>query len=417
MTHRFRKGFGGRVARDRTLRFTFDGKDYEAHPGDTLASALLANGVRLMGRSFKYHRPRGVLGAGAEEPNALVTVDRGGGRWTPNLRATQVEVYDGLVAWSQNRWPTLGFDVGEVNDLVPPGVFSAGFYYKTFKQPAMAWKALYEPFIRRAAGLGQAPREPDPDHYTQRYAFCDVLVVGAGAAGLAAATAAAQAGAKVILCDEQAEFGGALLAEPEVTIDGRPAWDWVADAVARLAANPRVTLLPRTQCFGAYAQNFFGLAERVTDHLPRPDARAPRERLWKVRAKQVVLATGAIERPLVFPDNDRPGVMLAGAARTYLNRYGVKPGDRAVVFTACDSGYAAALDLNASGVLVAALVDLRDEPQGALASQLREAGFNVRPRSVITAVDGRLGVRNVEVASVTANASSAPPRRSAATSC
>jgi sarcosine oxidase subunit alpha len=411
MTASFRTAAGGRIDRERTIRFSFDGTTYRGHPGDTLASALLANGVRLMGRSFKYHRPRGVLAAGAEEPNALVTVDRGGGRWTPNQRATQVELHDGLVATSQNRWPSLARDVGELNDLVPPGVFSAGFYYKTFMQPASAWATLYEPFIRRAAGLGKAPVQADPDHYTHRYAFCDVLVVGGGAAGLAAALAAAEGGASVILCDEQAEFGGGLLAEREATIDGIAAAAWAATTLATLAGLKRVTMLPRTQCFGAYAQNFFGLAQRLTDHLPHPDPRAPRERLWKVRAKQVVLAAGAIERPLVFPDNDRPGVMLAGAARAYVNRYGAKPGDRAVVFTACDSGYAAALDLTAAGIVVSAIVDLRPGPEGAVAAGVREAGLDVRGNAVVTGVEGRLAVRAAQVAAVTANGLVGPSER------
>ena len=400
MSTAFRTAEGGRVDRATTIRFTFDGRPLTGHPGDTLASALLANGVRLMGRSFKYHRPRGVLGAGAEEPNALVTVDRGGGRWTPNLRATQVELYDGLVAVSQNRWPSLSHDVGELNDLVPAGVLGAGFYYKTFIQPASAWASLYEPLIRRAAGLGSAPTEPDPDRYAHRYAFCDVLVVGGGAAGLAAARAAAEAGASVILCDEQPSFGGGLTAEREVDIDGVPAADWVAATVAALKQSRRVTLLSRTQCFGAYAQNFFGLAQRVTDHLAHPDPRAPRERLWKVRARQVVIAAGAIERPLVFPDNDRPGVMLAGAARAYLNSYGVKPGERAVVFTACDSGYAAAYDLTAAGIVVSAIVDMRTDAGTGLVSAAREAGLNVRTGAVVTGVEGRLAVRAAKVASV-----------------
>jgi sarcosine oxidase subunit alpha len=310
----FRTAQGGRIDRARTIRFTFDGQSYAGHPGDTLASALIANGVHLMGRSFKYHRPRGPIAAGAEEPNALVGVGRGG-RYTPNLRATQVELYDGLVAESQNRWPSLAYDVGEVNDLVPAGVLASGFYYKTFMNPPSAWKDLYEPIIRRAAGLGRAPEHPDPDHYTHRYAFCDVLVVGAGAAGLSAALAAGRAGAKVILADEQPEPGGSLLAEGAATIDGLPAVEWAAKAAEELAGLPNVTVLSRTQCFGAYAQNFFGLAQRLTDHQPLPDPKAARERLWKVRTREVVLATGAIERPLVFPENDRPGVMLASAAR------------------------------------------------------------------------------------------------------
>ncbi|MBN9263292.1 MAG: (2Fe-2S)-binding protein, partial [Hyphomicrobium sp.] len=296
---------GGRVDRTKRLSFTFDGKAYEGFAGDTLASALLANGVHLVGRSYKYHRPRGVLSAGAEEPNALVTVDRGRGRTAPNLRATQVELYDGLVAESQNRWPSLAYDFSAVNGLFSP-LLAAGFYYKTFMGPRLlgsnwAWHKIYEPLIRRAAGLGKAPSLPDPDRYANRFVHCDVLVIGAGPAGLAAALAAAESGARVILCDEQAELGGSLLSEWSVEIDGVPASSWVDEAVRTLAASSRVTLLPRTQAFGYFAQNFVALAERLTDHLGNPDPAAPRERLWQVRAKEVVLATGAIERPIVFP--------------------------------------------------------------------------------------------------------------------
>ncbi|GGH21036.1 sarcosine oxidase subunit alpha [Alsobacter metallidurans] len=400
MTQPFRTAAGGHVDRARAIPFTFDGKSYTGHAGDTLASALLANGVALMGRSFKYHRPRGVLGAGAEEPNALVSVSRGGGRFTPNLRATQVELYEGLVAESQNRWPSLAVDVGEVNNLVPPGVFSAGFYYKTFMAPAGAWKGVYEPFIRKAAGLGVVPREPDPDHYTHRYAFCDVLVVGAGAAGLAAALAASEGGARVIVADENPAMGGGLLDEPDLAIDGQPAAAWAAQAVATLVARTNVTLLTRTQAFGYYAQNFVGLAQRLTDHLAALPAHAPRERMWKLRAGRVVLATGAIEQPLVFPDNDRPGIMLAGAARTYLNRYGVKPGDHAVVFTVDDSGYAAALDLARAGVAIAAVVDVRPEPGEAAALAANAAALRVLSASVITGTSGRLRVSGAEIGKV-----------------
>ncbi|WP_460448644.1 sarcosine oxidase subunit alpha family protein [Alsobacter sp. SYSU BS001988] len=412
MSSSFRMPAGGRVDRSREISFSFDGRRYAGHPGDTLASALIANGVHLMGRSFKYHRPRGIVGAGAEEPNALVTVSKGGGRSTPNLRATQVELYDGLVAFSQNRWPTLGFDVGEVNDLVPPGVFSAGFYYKTFMAPAGAWAGLYEPFIRRAAGLGVAPSQEDPDHYTHRYAHCDVLVVGAGAAGLAAALAASQDGAaRVILCDEQAEMGGGLLGEAHVAIDGSPAPDWAANAVAELAGRRNVTLLPRTQAFGYYAQNFLGLAQRLTDHLATAPADAPRERLWKVRARQVVLAAGAIEQPLVFPDNDRPGVMLASAARTLANRYGVRPGARAVVFAADDSAYAAAVDLASAGVAISAIVDIRPEPGEAAAFAANSNALRVLVSTVVTGVSGRLRVSGVEIGKLAADGTVKPTER------
>ena len=390
----FRIAQGGRIDRARPLRFVFDGKSYGGYAGDTLASGLLANGVHLVGRSFKYHRPRGILAAGSEEPNALVTVTRDAARRTPNLRATQVELYDGLSAESQNRWPSLEFDVGRVNDRLS-AFFPAGFYYKTFMWPRRAWKSLYEPIIRRAAGLGVAPKQPDPDRYLQRYAHCDVLVVGAGPAGIAAALAAAASGARVMLCDESSEFGGSLLSDPAARIDGEASLDWLQRSVQALSGNARVTLLARTTAFGYFPHNFVGLNERLTDHLALPAAHQPRERLWHVRARRVVLATGAIERPLVFPGNDRPGIMLAGAAQTYLNRYGVRVADRIVVATACDAAYQAALDLHAAGVAVAAVADLRAEPSGALPEAARRAGITVLPGSTVLGTEGDLRVRAI----------------------
>jgi sarcosine oxidase subunit alpha len=395
----FRIPSGGRVDRSKPLRFAFDGKTYAGFQGDTLASALIANGVHLVGRSFKYHRPRGILSAGAEEPNALVTVTRGGGRETPNLRATQVELHEGLSASSQNRFPALGFDLGAVNDLLSP-LLAAGFYYKTFMWPRAFWSRVYEPAIRASAGLGKAPREADPDRYLHRYAHCDVLVVGAGPAGLAAAIAASDGGAKVILCDEQAEFGGSLLHEASAAVDGKPASIWLAEAVAELSGRDGVTLLPRTTGFGYFADNFLGLVERVTDHVANPDPRLPRERLWQIRAGQVVLATGAIERPLVFPENDRPGIMLADAARTYVNRYGVKPGTRAVVMTADDSAYRAALDLHRAGVAIAAICDLRLMSRSADVAAALAAGIAVWPGTSICGTHGRTRIRAAEIGGI-----------------
>jgi sarcosine oxidase subunit alpha len=389
-----RTAAGGRIDRSRPLRFEFDGNSYEGFAGDTLASGLLANGVHLVGRSFKYHRPRGILAAGSEEPNALVTVVRDAARYTPNLRATQVELYDGLVAHSQNRWPSLKRDLGRVNDLLS-AFFPAGFYYKTFMWPRKAWKALYEPIIRRAAGLGVAPTQPDPDRYAQRYAHCDVLVVGAGPAGIAAALAAAEAGSRVILCDESAEFGGSLLGDTAARIDGEAALDWVGQSMAALANNARVTLLARTTAFGYFPHNFIGLNERLTDHLAMLPAGRPRERLWQVRAQRVVLAAGAIERPLVFPGNDRPGIMLAGAAQTYLNRYGVRVGRRAVIVTACDAAYQAALDLHAAGIEIAAIADVRRTPAGELPEAVRRAGITVLPAATVLATMGDLRVTGI----------------------
>ncbi|HMI38095.1 MAG TPA: 2Fe-2S iron-sulfur cluster-binding protein, partial [Steroidobacteraceae bacterium] len=314
---------GGRVDRSRAIEFSFDGRRYRGLAGDTLASALLANGVHLLGRSFKYHRPRGLLSAGSEEPNALVTVARDAARSAPNLRATQVEIYEGLRAQSQNRWPSLAWDIGSVSNWLAP-LFPAGFYYKTFMWPRFAWHRWYEPRIRAAAGLGRAPIGADPDGYAQRYAHCDVLVVGAGAAGLAATAAAARSGARVILCDEQAEMGGSLLDEPAARIGGLDSATWLKATLGQLTAQANVTVLPRTTAFGYFPHNMVGLCERLSDHLAVPPSGLPRERLWQVRAREVVLASGAIERPLVFPGNDRPGVMLASAARSYLNRYGVR---------------------------------------------------------------------------------------------
>ncbi len=317
-----------------------------------------------------------------------------------------------MTGWSRKARtasPSLGFDTGAINDLLWP-LFPAGFYYKTFLWPAAAWKSLYEPVIRRMAGLGKAPKAPDRDRYAQLYAHCEVLVVGAGPAGLAAALAAAESGKRVMLCDEQAEPGGSLLADRDGIIDGSPATDWLARTLATLRGKANVTILPRTTAFGWYPHNFLGLAERVTDHLAAPDRRLPRERLWQVRAAEVVLATGAHERPLVFPDNDRPGIMLADAARTYAARYGVRPGGRALVATAHDSAYRAALELARDGVSIQAIADLRPDPQGPLVEAARAAGIRVLAGHTVCGTAGRLRVSSADVAPVTGNSVGARQR-------
>ena len=390
------------------VRFTFDGKAFEGVEGDTLASALLANGVHLTGRSYKYHRPRGILAAGPEEPNALMGISRGDGRTEPNVRASMQELRDGMIATSQNRWPSLGFDVGEINDLMAP-FFSAGFYYKTFMWPTAAWKHLYEPFIRRAAGLGVSPKLADPDRYAARFAHCDVLVVGMGPAGLSAALAAAATGAEVIVCDERAEAGGSLASEIGASIDGQAGAVWAREAEAQLRAMANVRLLTRATAFGYYAQNLVSIAERVTDHVAAPDPKAPRERLWEVRAKRVVLAQGAIERILVFDGNDRPGVMLAGAARHFLNRHGVAVGRAVGVYTASDSAYFAAMDLKTAGVDVAAIIDLRERPCEKIVQEAREAGIEVMPGHAVMSTAGRLRVKSMTVAPVVGGASRTIP--------
>jgi sarcosine oxidase subunit alpha len=407
MTQPFRTASGGRIDRTRPISFGFDGREMGGFAGDTLASALIANGVHLVARSFKYHRPRGIVGAGSEEPNALVHVHKGSGRSSPNIRATQIELYEGLCATTQNRWPSLRFDIGAAADRLSP-LIPAGFYYKTFMGPRVLglapWARLFEPAIRRAAGLGRAPELPDLDRYAHRFAHCDVLVVGGGPAGLAAARAAAAAGACVIVCDEQAEFGGALLSDMRECIEDEPAQVWLAETVAALQANLAVTLLPRTQCFGYFCDNLLALAQSLTDHLPPAlDATLPRERLWEIRAKEVVLATGAIERPLVFSNNDRPGIMLASSARTYAVRYGARPGTRAVVVTSDDSGYGAAADLKQAGVDIALIADLRPNAAGKLVEEARSAGMHVEPATAVLGTAGRLRVREVTLGRIGAD--------------
>ena len=397
MKQRFRLPAGGVIDRTRPLQFEFDGQRCEGFAGDTLASALLANGVHCVGRSFKYHRPRGIFSAGSEEPNALVQLARGAST-EPNVRATTQELFDALVAASQNRWPSLRFDVGAASDVVSRFI-PAGFYYKTFMwPPTPRWWLRYEHLIRRAAGMGRAADEPDPDSYEHQYAHCDVLVIGAGPAGLAAARSAAASGARVILCDEGPLAGGRLVGDA-VAVDGIAAADWVAGVVHELALNPGFTLLPRTTAFGHYDGNLVGLIERVTDHLGVPPVHTPRQRLWKVRARAVVLASGAHERHVAYGNNDLPGTMLADAARTYVGRYGVRPGRRAVVFTNNDSAYAAALALHGAGVEISAIVDARPEarPGGTLADRARDAGLPIVAASGVIAAHGGSRVTGVDI--------------------
>ncbi len=386
----------GRLAPSRVVNFSFDGVAMQGLEGDTLASALIANNVHLTGRSFKYHRPRGILSAGVEEPNAIVQVRRDFARTEPNVRATVAELYDGFSATSQNRWPSLAFDVGAVNDLASPFI-PAGFYYKTFMWPQKAWHKLYEPNIRMAAGLGKAPTEADPDAYANRFAHCDVLVIGGGAAGLAAALAAAESGANVMIVDENPATGGALRYESGATIDGHFGWDWAVATTVKLAAMPNVRLLTRTTAFGYMAQNMVCLIERITEHLPKPDTETPRERVWQVRAKRVIIAAGAIERHMVFAENDRPGIMLASAARTYLNHYGVAVGKNVGVFTASDSAYHAAIDLHKAGSKIAAIVDYRDGPKGLALDEARALGIEVITGAGVVSTGGRLRVSSMVV--------------------
>ena len=370
---------GGLVDRSKSLRFVFDGKAMSGLAGDTLASALVANGVRLVGRSFKYHRPRGIFSAGPEEPNALVEL-RTGARREPNTKATTAELYDGLEAQSQNRWPSLAFDLRAVHQLAGP-LLVAGFYYKTFMWPASFWEKLYEPAIRRSAGLGRLSGEPDPDTYEKAYADCDLLVIGAGPAGLAAALAAGRAGARVILVEEDFLLGGRLLSDI-CEIDGMSGPVWAAQAERELSSMANVRLLRRAAVFGVY-DGEYGVLERVADHVAAPASFTPRQRLWKITAGESLLAAGATERPLVFHGNDVPGVMLASAVRTYVNRFAASPGRRAVVFTTSDDGWRTAGDLALAGIQVVAVIDPRADVAAAvraLAQGLQRSSRRPRDR-------------------------------------
>ncbi|TGD42008.1 sarcosine oxidase subunit alpha family protein [Pseudotabrizicola sediminis] len=376
----------GRIDRTRPVTFRFDGRVFAGYKGDTLASALIANDVRVVGRSFKYHRPRGILTAGSEEPNALVEIV-GPANQTPNTRATVQELFEGLVARSQNRWPSLRFDALEVNDLAAP-FLSAGFYYKTFMWPRRFWEGLYEPVIRRAAGLGSLSGRHDEGVYEKAWAHCDLLVIGAGPAGLMAALTAARAGADVILADESSEPGGRLLSDDAV-IDGLSGADWVAQVLAELASLPNVRLMTRTTVTGVYDDGTYGALERVGLHR-RPRPNLPRECFWRIVAKRSVLAAGALERGIAFQDNDRPGVMLASSLPAYLNRYGVVPGQKVTLFANNDSVRATARSLMAAGVTVAAIIDPREDAPD-------EPGITVHKGAQVKRARGRMGLREVLV--------------------
>ncbi len=378
---------GGQIDRGTSLKFKFDGNSYTGHAGDTLASALLANGVRLMGRSFKYHRPRGPLSAGSEEPNAIVTL-RDDARAEPNTRATTAELFEGLTARSQNCWPSVKFDVMAVNDAVSD-FLAAGFYYKTFMWPASFWEKIYEPIIRRAAGLGALSMQEDPDQYDKGFRHCDLLIVGAGPSGLMAALSAGRAGKEVILADEDFAMGGRLLSE-NMEVGGKAALDWTTQTVAELSSMPNVRLMTRTTVMGAFDHGIYGAVERVSDHLLAPAAGKPRQILWRIYAGKTMLCAGAIERPIAFENNDRPGIMLASAMRSYVNRWAATPAQRVAIFTSCDDGHRTAADLHAKGVKIAAVIDTRVETPMSM-------DYEVLSSAQVINTKGRLGLTFVEV--------------------
>ena len=388
---------GGRIDRSKPIKFRFNGKTLDAYKGDTLASALIANGVDVVGRSFKYHRPRGIVGSGAEEPNAILQVGEGA-KTIPNLRATQVELYDGLVAEVINGWPSVEKDIGSINNIFAR-LLPAGFYYKTFMHPQKLWHK-YEEIIRKAAGLGRSPALPDPDRYEKTNHHCDVLVVGGGICGLCAAVVAARSGARVTLIDDQSEFGGRQL-DNRYQVNGAPSMDYVESLLDELSSLENVTLLPRTCAYGYLDHNFIVAVEKVTDHNPSAfSPNMPRERMWRIRAKQVILATGAFERPLVFHNNDKPGVMIASAVSAYINRYGVRPGKRMVFFVNNDSAYRAVLDCVEAGLDIEAVIDSRNNSQGDLVTEVRNKSVRIFNQHVVIDVKGSSRVEGVSIAAI-----------------
>lgn len=398
MSQKNRLAQGGRIDRSKVLNFSFAGQNYKGYEGDTLASALLANGVDVVGRSFKYSRARGIAGHGSEEPNGVIQLGTGAST-IPNVRATQQELYAGLVSNPVAGWPSVNFDlmswVGKAGAMMPPG-----FYYKTFMYPQKLWMT-YEHFIRKAAGLGKAANAPDPDTYDKLNHHCDVMVVGGGPAGLSAAYAAAKTGARVIIADEQNEMGGHLLTFDQ-PINGQAASLWVSEIVSELMAMDNVKVLPRTTVFGYYDHNFLAALERRTDHISEVAAHGTRQRMHRIRAKQVILAAGAQERPLVFGNNDIPGVMLASSVTTYIKRYGVIPGNALIVSTANDSGYQAAIEWAKAGRKVVGIADSRSASNGALVKEAQALGINVWFGHAVIEAKGSRRVYSAEVAPINA---------------
>ena len=377
----------GLINREKTLNFKFDGRNYKGFEGDTVASALLASGKKVFGRSFKYHRPRGVLTAGSEEPNALITVGQGVFQ-DPNIRATTQEIFEGLVTKSQNNWPNLQYDILSINDLFS-NFLGAGFYYKTFMWPKSFWEKIYEPFIRRAAGLGALSGLHNSDTYEKAYAFCDLLIIGGGPSGLISAKIAAEAGLDVILAEQEPIFGGRLNSETE-KVDGIPGSDWAVKIIEELKKLDNVRLFLRTTVTGVYDQGTFAAVERVGHHLPDRGSDRPLECFWRIVAKNSILAAGAIERAIAFPNNDRPGIMAASAVRTYLNRFGVSPGKSIALFCNNNSAHNTAKDLLESGINVAAIIDSREDSK----TNLNVPFYN---GAEVSNTFGRQGLKSINV--------------------
>ena len=399
MSQNYRLDKIGLIKRDKKISFKFNGKKYFGFEGDTLASALIANGVHLVGRSFKYHRPRGFFGAGVDEPYAIVQLYRNG-ETDPNCRATEQELFEGLEAKSVNCWPSVNFDIGAINNFLNR-FFPAGFYYKTFMWPKSFWYKVYEPFIRKAAGFGVASTKHDQERYEHKYEYCDLLVAGSGPSGLASAYAAAKNGARVILAEDKARFGGSLLTS-EVSIGNQSGKDWSEKIIAELKEMSNVIVKNRSQVFGYYDHNMLVMSERISDHLPRSKKYTPKQRLWYIRAKEVVISSGSIERPIVFGNNDTPGVVLASAAREYLKVYGVLVGKKPLIFTNNDSAYETAIEFKKNGILPI-ILDSRTNPSSEIVSEAKNMGIDIRFSHVVVAAKGYKKVKSAEIAKISEN--------------
>ena len=402
MSQKYRLDNIGYINRDKKISFTFNGKKYFGYEGDTLASALLANGIHLVGRSFKYHRPRGFFGAGVDEPNAKVQLYKGA-KTEPNANATEVELVEGLIVKSQNCWPSVSFDFGAINNLFQK-FFPAGFYYKTFMWPKSFWYKVYEPIIRKAAGLGVAPLKPDPDRYEHKYEYCDVLIAGSGPSGLASALAAAKNGARVILAEDKSRFGGSLLVD-EVTIGNKKGKEWADEAISQLKSMPNVIVKNRSQVFGYYDHNMMVMFEKTRDHIENPNKFTPRQKLWYIRAKEIIISAGSIERPLIFGNNDRPGILLSSAAKEYLKVYGVLVGRKPIIFTNNDSAYDTAIEFKKNGINPL-VVDTRTNSDSSVISEAKNLNIDIKFFHGIANTKGHLKVNSATIGKFNSDKSS-----------
>ena len=396
MSQNFRLEKEGLINRSKKISFKFNGKSFFGYEGDTLASALIANGVHLVGRSFKYHRPRGFFGAGVDDPYALVQLIRNN-ESIPNVKATEQELFEGLEAKSVNCWPNVNFDIGGINNFLR--IFlPAGFYYKTFMWPKSFWYKIYEPFIRKAAGFGVVSHEPDKERYEHKYEYCDLLITGSGPSGLASAYSAAKNGAKVILAEDKPRFGGSLLTS-DVNIGNESGKEWADKIITELKGMPNVVVKNRAQVFGYYDHNMLVMSERLTEHLPKSDKFTPKQKLWYIRAKEVVISSGSIERPLVFGNNDTPGVLLSSAAKEYMKVYGVLVGKKPIIFTNNDSAYETAIEFKKNGVDPIVL-DSRKELSSDLIKEAKSLGINIKFEYVVVNANGYRKVKSADIAKI-----------------